>query len=90
MWVVVAHDGDYVTKYAHLEDVVAVKGRKVTKGTLLGNVGVSGNSFAPHLHYEVWRDTVALDPVNFFFASVSPDDYVNMLIMSASVGQSMD
>ncbi len=88
--VVVAHDGDYVTKYAHLEDVVAVKGRKVTKGTLLGNVGVSGNSFAPHLHYEVWRDTVALDPVNFFFASVSPDDYVNMLIMSASVGQSMD
>jgi murein DD-endopeptidase MepM/ murein hydrolase activator NlpD len=53
-------------------------------------VGVSGNSFAPHLHYEVLRDTVVLDPVNHFFASVSPEDYLNMLVMSVSTGQSMD
>jgi murein DD-endopeptidase MepM/ murein hydrolase activator NlpD len=53
-------------------------------------VGVSGNSFAPHLHYEVLKDTLVLDPVHHFFATVSPDEYVNMLIMSASTGQSMD
>lgn len=88
--VVIAHDGGYVTKYAHLADVVAVKGRRVRKGTLLGNVGMSGNSFAPHLHYEVWRDSLVLDPVDCLFASVTPDEYVNMLVMSASVGQSMD
>jgi murein DD-endopeptidase MepM/ murein hydrolase activator NlpD len=53
-------------------------------------VGVSGNSFAPHLHYEVLRDTVALDPVNHMFASVTPEEYLNMMIMSVSTGQSMD
>lgn len=88
--VVITHDGGYVTKYAHLEDVEAVKGRTVSKGTRIGHVGVSGNSFAPHLHYEVWRDSLALDPVNCFFASVTPHEYVNMLIMSAVTGQSMD
>jgi murein DD-endopeptidase MepM/ murein hydrolase activator NlpD len=53
-------------------------------------VGVSGNSFAPHLHYEVMRDTLVMDPVNHLFASVTPDDYMNMLIMAASTGQSLD
>ena len=66
------------------------KGRKVRRGTRVGYVGMSGNSFAPHLHYEVVRDTVVLDPIHNFFASVTPDEYVNMLIMSASTGQSMD
>ena len=70
--------------------MVIMQGRKVKKGAKIGYVGVSGNSFAPHLHYEVIRDTTVLDPVNYFFASVSPDEYVNMLIMSASTGQSMD
>ncbi|MBO5419840.1 MAG: M23 family metallopeptidase [Bacteroidales bacterium] len=88
--VVIDHGNGYVTKYAHLADVEAVKGRKVKRGTRLGYVGVSGNSFAPHLHYEVWKDTVALDPVNHLFASVSPDEYVNMLVMSSATGQSMD
>ena len=84
------HGNGYVTRYAHLADIEVKKGRKVKKGTKVGYVGVSGNSFAPHLHYEVLRDTVVLDPVNYFFASVTPDEYVNMLVMSASTGQSMD
>ncbi len=88
--VVITHDGGYVTKYAHLADVEAVKGRRIAKGMRIGYVGVSGNSFAPHLHYEVWRDSLAVDPVNCFFASVTPHEYVNMLIMSAMTGQSMD
>ena len=53
-------------------------------------MGVSGNSFAPHLHYEVIRDTVVMDPVNHMFASVTPEEYVNMLVMSVTTGQSMD
>ena len=88
--VVIDHGNGYVTRYGHLADVEARKGRKVSKGTRIGYVGVSGNSFAPHLHYEVIRDTVVLDPVNHFFASVTPDEYVNMLILSATTGQSMD
>lgn len=84
------HGGGYVTRYAHLADVVARKGRRVSRGTKIGNVGVSGNSFAPHLHYEVHKDTLVLDPVHYLFASVSPEDYLNMVIMSVSTGQSMD
>jgi hypothetical protein len=88
--VVIDHGNGYMTRYAHLADVEAKKGRKVRKGTRLGYVGVSGNSFAPHLHYEVMRDTLVLDPVNHFFASVTPEEYMNMLIMSVTTGQSMD
>lgn len=84
------HGGGYVTRYAHLADVEVRKGRKLTRGTRIGYVGVSGNTFAPHLHYEVLRDTVVLDPVNHMFASVTPEEYVNMLVMSVTTGQSMD
>ena len=88
--VVIDHGNGYVTRYAHLADVEAKKGRRLTKGSRIGYVGVSGNSFAPHLHYEVLRDTLILDPVNYLFASVTPEEYLNMVIMSVSTGQSMD
>jgi hypothetical protein len=84
------HGNGYVTRYAHLADVEVRKGRKLKKGSRIGYVGVSGNSFAPHLHYEVMRDTLVMDPVNYLFASVTPDDYMNMLIMAVSTGQSLD
>ena len=88
--VVIDHGNGYVTRYAHLADIETRKGRKVRRGARLGYVGVSGNSFAPHLHYEVLRDTLVLDPVNHFLASVTPEEYMNMLIMSVTTGQSMD
>ncbi len=84
------HGNGYVTRYAHLADIEVSKGRKVKKGTRIGYVGVSGNSFAPHLHYEVRKDTLILDPVNHMFASVDPEEYANMLVMSVATGQSMD
>ena len=84
------HRNGYRTRYAHLSDIDVKKGRVVRKGNRIGTVGVSGNSFAPHLHYEVLRDTLVLEPINHFFASVTPEDYVNMLIMSSMTGQSMD
>lgn len=84
------HGNGYVTRYGHLADVEVRKGMRLKRGSRIGYVGVSGNSFAPHLHYEVLRDTVVLDPVNHLFASVTPGEYVNMVIMSVSTGQSMD
>ena len=84
------HGNGYVTRYAHLSDVKAVRGRRVKRGDVLGSVGMSGKSFAPHLHYEIWRDSTALDPVSYFFSSVTPEEYSAMLLLSASAGQSMD
>lgn len=88
--VVIDHENGYFTRYAHLSDIETARGRKVRRGTRIGRVGVSGNSFAPHLHYEVLKDTVAMDPVNHMFASVTPEEYINMMIMSVSTGQSLD
>ena len=63
----------------------------VKKGQKVGDVGVANNnSYTPHLHYMVRKDSVALNPVNFFYASVRPEEYANMMIMSAMTGQSMD
>lgn len=88
--VVIDHGDGYFTRYAHLADIEVSKGRKVKRGTCIGYVGVSGTSFAPHLHYEVLRDTVVLDPINHLFASVTPEEYMNMMVMSVSTGQSLD
>lgn len=86
----IGHDGGYRTLYAHLQDIVVRKGERVKAGRKIANVGMSGNSFAPHLHYEVRRDSLVLDPVNFFFASFSPEDYMKAAYMAATTGQSLD
>lgn len=86
----IGHDGGYRTLYAHLQDIVVTKGERVKAGRKIANVGMSGNSFAPHLHYEVHRDSLVLDPVNFFFASFSPEDYMKAAYMAATTGQSLD
>ena len=84
------HGNGYLTRYAHLENTRVLKGQKVTRGQRIGQVGMSGNSFAPHLHYEIQKDTLLMDPLNYLFASVSPDEYMRMLFMSVNTGQSMD
>ena len=84
------HGNGYTTKYCLLGDVTAVKGRRVKQGTKLGSVGISTSATAPHLHYEVWRDTLAMDPVNYLFTSVTPEDYARMMSLSVNTKQSMD
>ncbi|MBR5724401.1 MAG: M23 family metallopeptidase [Bacteroidales bacterium] len=86
----ITHKGGYETVYAHLESMDVHAGQRVKAGQRLGAVGMSGQAFAPHLHYEVRKDGVVTDPVGYLFASVSPSDYVNMLYMSVNTLQSMD
>lgn len=89
--VTIKHKGGYYTRYAHLGDIYVDLGMIVKRGQKVGAVGVANNnSYAPHLHYMVKKDSVALNPVNFFHASVHPEEYANMMIMSALTGQSMD
>ncbi|MBP5626153.1 MAG: M23 family metallopeptidase [Bacteroidales bacterium] len=86
----IAHTGGYETVYAHLESMNVRAGQRVRAGDRIGAVGMSGQAYAPHLHYEVRKDGAGMDPVGFFFASLSPSEYVNMLYMSANTLQSMD
>lgn len=88
--VVIDHGNGYRTRYAHLTDIRVSRGRHLEKGDFIGCVGMTGNTFAPHLHYEVWRDTTVMDPVNFFFGSINPYEYSSMFIVSVITGQSLD
>ncbi len=86
----VDHRNGYVTRYALLDEMTVSRGRTVRRGQKIGTVGVSSTTFAPHLHYEVLKDGEVVDPVNFLFASLSPDEYAKMLYMAVSTRQSMD
>lgn len=86
----IKHKGGYTTHYCHLDEVYVRKGQKIRRGQKIGTVGMTGKSYAPHLHYEVLRDGMHLDPVNYIFASVTPDEYANMLFMAVNTKQSMD
>lgn len=86
----ITHRGGYVTRFTHLQSINVKVDQRVRVGTKIGTVGDSGRSFTTHLHYEVLRDGEPCDPVNYFFGSVGPDEYLKMLVMSASSGQSMD
>ena len=88
--VVIDHGGGYSSRYGFLSDITVARGQKVSLGQRIGSVSVSGKSFAPHLHYEVMRDSLFLDPVNHIMASVSPEEYSEILYMSAATHQSMD
>lgn len=88
--VTISHAGGYETRYLHLSEIRVQTGQSVKKGRVIGASGMSGQAFAPHLHYEVILNGQAMDPVNYIFASVSPNEYSNMLYMSVNTRQSMD
>lgn len=86
----ITHPGGYVTRYAHLADIKVSKGQRVQRGRRIASVGISGNSFAPHLHFELIKDGEYLNPVDCFFASVTPEEYAAMELMASRTGQSLD
>jgi len=88
--VTVDHGNGFVTKYSLLGDISVAQGKNVTMGQQLGTVGVSTFVTAPHLHFEVYHNGEVQDPIDYFFASLSPEDYSRMRIMATKTSQSMD
>lgn len=88
--VVIDHGNGYTTTYAMLGDVNTHPGVKVKRGAKIGEVGISSSMFFPHLHYEIRHGDDILNPVDHFFASVTPEEYAKILYMSISTKQSMD
>ena len=64
--IVLKHDDRYQTLYAQLSAIDVKTGEEVKKGDLIGRVGSSGLSTAPHLHYEVLKDGKAVNPEKYF------------------------
>ena len=84
------HGFGYVTFYAHLQKYTVRKNQKVKRGDLIGYVGTSGTSTAPHLHYEVIKGKRKLNPVYFYFSDLTPEEYDRMLEMASQENQSLD
>ena len=67
-YIIIQHEGNYTTKYFHLSDLSVIAGTQVTKGQKIGKVGNSGLSFMPHLHYEILRNDLPVNPNKYIKA----------------------
>ncbi len=88
--VAIDHGNGYVTVYKNMGKMNVRKGQKVKQGEVIGRVGMSGISFAPHLHYEVWYKGEMMNPMDYFFAALTPQMYRDMAVIVANTGQSLD
>ena len=83
------HGFGYVTKYAHLESFNVRSGQRVKRGELIGTVGNTGLSTAPHLHYEIIKNGVKVNPVLYFYQDLNPAEYERILQLAAIENQSL-
>ena len=88
--IIIDHGYGYQTLYAHMSKVDVRRGQKVKRGDIIGYVGSTGRSTAPHLHYEVIKDGRKINPVNYYFNDLSPEEYEMMLEFSSHSNQSFD
>lgn len=83
------HGFGYITKYAHLSGTNVRLGQKIKRGLKIGQVGSTGASVAPHLHYEVILNGVKRNPVHYFFNDLNPLQYEKLLEVAAQDRQSL-
>lgn len=86
----ITHGYGYESLYAHLNKYNVRRGQKVKRGDLIGFVGSTGRSEAPHLHYEVFKDGVRINPIHFYYGKLSPVEFDELLKQSQQENQSLD
>ena len=84
------HGYGYVSLYAHLYKYNVKKNQKVKRGDLIGFVGSTGRSEAPHLHYEIFKDEQRINPINFYYGNLSPEEFSELLAKASLENQSLD
>lgn len=88
--VMVDHGFGYETLYAHLYKGLVRVGQKVKRGDIIALVGNTGKSTGPHLHYEVHLQGKAVDPRNYYFYDLNPEEYDRMVQLSNNFGNMLD
>lgn len=83
------HDFGYVTKYAHMQMIIVKKGQKLNRGDLIGYVGSTGGSTAPHCHYEIIKDGKKIDPIQYIIQDVTDEEYQKLLDLASRENQSL-
>jgi murein DD-endopeptidase MepM/ murein hydrolase activator NlpD len=88
--IVINNGFSYETVFAHLSKIKVKPGQRVKRGEIIGLMGNTGKSTAPHLHYEVHKAGVPMNPIYFFFNDITPAEYQAMLELSAKPSQTLD
>jgi len=88
--IIINHGYGITSIYAHLDRFNVRKGQKVQRGDVIGFVGNTGMSLAPHLHYEIKLNGKNVDPVNYYFNDLSAEEYERMIEIASKTGQSFD
>lgn len=88
--IVIDHGFGYTTRYAHLNKISVKVGQQVKRGETIGEVGSTGKSTGPHLHYEVHVKGQVVNPVNYYFMDLTADEYDRMVEMAANHGKVYD
>ncbi len=86
----IEHGYGYRTIYAHLSKYNIKAGQKVKRGDLIGFVGNTGRSAGPHLHYEVHKNGKAINPIDFYYGNLTPEEFEIILKTASQEGQSFD
>lgn len=90
MMIIIDHGKSYKTRYAHLSKFNVSAGKRVKRGDVIGFVGNTGKSLTPHLHYEVIYNNKEVNPVNYFFLDLNPEEYFKIKYMADRTGLSLD
>ena len=88
--VIVDHGYGYKTLYAHLDKIRVKRGQRLQRGDAIGDVGSTGRSTAPHLHYEVRKNNKTENPINYYYSDLSPEEYKKILDASNTMTMSFD
>jgi len=86
----ITHGFGYLTLYGHLSKYKVRAGQRVKRGDVIGFVGSTGRSEAPHLHYEVHKDGKVVNPINFYYGNISAAEYVAISKIANQENQSLD
>jgi murein DD-endopeptidase MepM/ murein hydrolase activator NlpD len=88
--IVIDHGYGYKTRYAHMSAFNVKLGDEVKRGQIIGFVGSTGKSTAPHLHYEVEKNGKKVNPIHYFHSDLTDEEYEKMLELSSHSNQSFD
>lgn len=88
--IIVDHGYGYETLYAHLNGFNVRRGQHINRGDIIGYVGNSGRSTGPHLHYEVRYKGRPVNPKNYYYMDLTPEEYEEMIELASNYGQTFD
>jgi murein DD-endopeptidase MepM/ murein hydrolase activator NlpD len=89
-YIEIDHGNGFVTRYAHLQDINVRNGQKIKKGFVIGTIGSSGGSVAPHLHYEIMIDGKNVDPLTYMIEGLTSDEHDALKAANQKQNQSLD